>query len=56
MTVYVVVADASDGVPVMSPDDVLKSNPIGRAGVTAYEVGVPPDMVGELVLISTFTE
>ena len=39
----------------MSPVDVSSARPLGRAGVTAKESAAPPDVVGELVLIATFT-
>ena len=52
VTVYIVATEATVGVPVMSPVDVSKSKPPGRAGEMAYDVAVPPDVVGELVLIA----
>ena len=40
------------GVPVMAPEVVLKLNPAGNAGLTEYEVGAPPLLLGELVVIA----
>ena len=55
VTVYVAATEASCGVPVMSPVDASIAKPFGRPGETENEVGAPPDVVGELVLIATPT-
>ena len=56
VTVYVVEAETTVGVPVMAPVDVSNAKPVGReAGETAYDVAVPPDVVGELVAIAAST-
>ena len=55
VTVYVVVPEAALGVPVMSPVDESNDKPSGRLGETAYEVGAPPDVAGELVVMATPT-
>ena len=52
VTVYVVAAEATVRVPVMSPVDVEKAKPVGRVGEMAYDVAAPPDVVGELVVIA----
>ena len=40
------------GVPVITPVLVFKLNPAGNAGLTEYEVGAPPPVVGELEVIA----
>ena len=44
--VYVVCGETAVGVPPISPLDVLNARPVGRFGVIAQEVGVPPLYVG----------
>jgi len=61
VTVYVSVAAALVGVPLMTPVAgpirgialVLKCRPAGRAGLTLYDVGAPPVLVGTFSWIST---
>jgi len=55
VTVYVVAEVTVVGVPVMSPVDGFNTKPAGRLGKMAYDVATPPDMVGKLVVIATFT-
>ena len=40
------------GVPVIAPVPALKLNPVGKAGLTEYEVATPPVLLGELVVIA----
>ena len=40
--VYVVCGETAVGVPPISPLDVSNDRPVGRFGVIAQEVGVPP--------------
>ena len=55
VTVYVAATEATCGVPVMCPVDTSIAKPVGRLGETENELGAPPDVVGELVLIATPT-
>ena len=55
VTVYVVAAEATVGVPVMCPVNVSNAKSSGRGSEMAYVVAAPPDMVGELVVISAST-
>ena len=43
------------GVPVMSPVVVLKLKPAGNAGLTVYEVTMPPALDGSFSVIGAFT-
>ena len=52
VTVYVATAVAVVGVPVITPVPVFRLNPAGNAGLTEYEVGAPPPLLGELAVIA----
>ena len=52
VTVYVAVAVAAVGVPVITPVLVFKLNPVGNAGLTEYDEGTPPPLLGELAVIA----
>ena len=52
VTVYVAVAVKVVGVPVIKPVVVFKLNPAGKAGLTEYDVGEPPLLLGEFVAIA----
>ena len=52
VTVYVAVAVKVVGVPVITPVPVFKLNPTGKAGLTEYDVGATPPLLGEFVEIA----
>ena len=52
VTIYVATAVAVVGVPVIMPVPVFKLKPAGKAGLTEYEVGAPPLLLGELAAIA----
>ena len=52
VTVYVADAVAVVGDPVIAPVPVFKLKPVGKAGLTEYEVAIPPLLLGELVVIA----
>jgi hypothetical protein len=54
VTVYAVFAMDVVGVPEMTPVDVLKVRPVSvfKFGLMAYDVGVPPDVDGVLLVIA----
>ena len=43
---------AAVGVPVIAPVAVFKLKPAGNVGLTKYEVGAPPALLGEFVVIA----
>ena len=51
--VYFVAADATVGVPLISPVEVFKDNPVGRAGEMLY-VPLPTTPLTLLVVMATF--
>ena len=44
------------GVPVISPVVVLRLRPAGKAGLTEYDVTVPPLLLAELVVMPVPTQ
>jgi hypothetical protein len=49
----VVIAETTVGVPLTIPVLGLMTKPVGRAGLTLYEVTVPPPLVGLSGVIAT---
>ena len=40
------------GVPLITPVLVFKLKPVGNTGLTEYEVGAPPLLLGELLVMA----
>jgi hypothetical protein len=55
VTVYFARGVTVVGVPVTSPVFVLKFKPAGNAGLTLYEVTLPPALDGSFSVIGAFT-
>jgi hypothetical protein len=55
VTVYLVRDVTAVGIPLITPVAVLKLRPAGSAGLTLYEVTVPPMLVGSFSVIGAFT-
>jgi hypothetical protein len=52
VTMKLAVAVTAVGVPLITPVSALRVKPAGRAGLTAYKVTAPPELVGVFAVIS----
>jgi hypothetical protein len=55
VTVYLIAALAAVGIPLIAPEVALRLRPAGRAGLTPYEITVPPLLDGSFSVIGVST-